>query len=92
MLEKYEYYIEENFEPYAALHGSRQHSNLWGKHTLWGDKMLMTDHIGFYSKNVLINGKPSSGHYHEQYPHMIGAWQYDSKFLNDDFNYEDVEK
>ena len=40
MLEKYEYYIEQTFEPYAAMHESRQHSNLWGKMVLWGDEAL----------------------------------------------------
>jgi len=37
MIEKYEFFIEEHFEPYAAMHESRQHSNLWGKMVLWGD-------------------------------------------------------
>ena len=48
-LEKYELYIETHFEPYAAMHECRQHSNLWGKHVLWGDAALATDHFGFYS-------------------------------------------
>jgi len=69
MLDKYEYFIESNFEPYAAMHESRQHSNLWGKMVLWGDDALKTDHVGFYSKNVLINAEPTAGHFHEQYPH-----------------------
>ena len=91
MLEKYEHYIEQTFEPYAAMHESRQHSNLWGKMVLWGDEALKTDHVGYYSKNVLINGEPTSGHYHEEYPHMVGAWMYNSEFLNPEFNYEDLE-
>ena len=69
MLEKYELYIEHAFEPYAAMHESRQHSNLWGKMVLWGDDALATDHVGFYSKNVLVNAAPTSGHFHEEYPH-----------------------
>lgn len=31
MLEKYELFIEKHFEPYAAMHECRPHSNLWGK-------------------------------------------------------------
>ena len=65
MIAKYEHFIEENFEPYAAMHESRQHSNLWGKMVLWGDDALKTDHIGYYSKDVLINEAPTAGHYHE---------------------------
>ena len=65
MIEKNEHFIEENFEPYAAMQESRQHSNLWGKMVLWGDDALKTDHIGYYSKDVLINEAPSAGHYHE---------------------------
>lgn len=91
MLEKYELYIEKFFEPYAAMHESRPHSNLWGKTLLYGHDALATDHIGFYSP-VLVHGKPSSVHFHEQYPHMVTAWVYDHKYLNADFNYEDLEK
>ena len=92
MLEKYELHIESLFEPYAAMHESRPHSNLWGKMVLWGDEALMTDHIGYYSKNVLVHSEPTAGHYHEDYPHHTQAWMYDHKFLNEDFNYEDVER
>ena len=91
MIAKYEHFIEENFEPYAAMHESRQHSNLWGKMVLWGDDALKTDHIGYYNKAVLINEAPTAGHYHEQYPHQIGAWMYDEKYINEDFNYDDLE-
>ncbi len=35
MLEKYELFIERNFEPYAAMHESRPHSNLQGKYLLY---------------------------------------------------------
>ena len=91
MLDKYEYFIESNFEPYAAMHESRQHSNLWGKMVLWGDDALATDHVGFYSKNVLLHEAPSAGHFHEQYPHMVGAWMYDNQYMNTDFNYDDLE-
>ena len=73
------------------MHESRQHSNLWGKMVLWGDDALKTDHIGYYSKDRLVNEAPTAGHYHEEYPHQIGAWMYDEKYLNEDFNYEDVE-
>ena len=76
-LEKYELYIEKHFEPYASMHECRQHSNLWGKMVLWGDKALETDHIGYYSKNVPLYGNPSQVDFHEEYPHMVSAWVYD---------------
>ena len=91
-IEKYEKFIEENFEPYAAMHECRQHSNLWGKHVLWGDKALMTDNIGYYSGNVKAFGTPSAGNYHEEYPHMVSAWVYDHQYLDSEFNYEDMEQ
>lgn len=91
MLDKYELYIERYFEPYAAMHESRQHSNLWGKHLLYGPQALATDHIGYY-KPVLLHGEPSPVHFHEQYPHMVTAWVYDHKYLNEDFDYSDKEK
>ena len=40
MLDKYEHFISENFEPCAAMHENRQHSNLRGKMVLWGDDAL----------------------------------------------------
>lgn len=91
MLEKYELYIERHFEQYAAMHESRQHSNLWGKVLLYGDTALATDHIGYY-KPVLLHGEPSSVHFHEQYPHMVSAWVYDHKYLSEEFDYNDLEK
>ena len=91
MLEKYELFIEENFEPYAAMHESRPHSNLWGKMVLWGDDALASDHVGFYSKNRLINGAPTSAHFHEEYPHQTQAWMYNDHYVNTDFNYDDLE-
>ena len=92
MLDKYELYIEHAFEPYAAMHESRQHSNLWGKMVLWHDDALASDHIGYYSKNVLLNAAPTSAHFHEEYPHHIQAWIYDEHYMNTDFNYEDEER
>lgn len=89
-LEKYELYIEKYFEPYAAMHECRTHSNLWGKMVLWGDKALETDHFGYY-KPVLVHGKPTETEFNEQYPHMIGAWVYDHQYLNAEFNYNDLE-
>ena len=91
MLEKYELFIERSFEPYAAMHESRPHSNLWGKHIIYNDKALQTDQIGYY-KQVLVHGEPTTVHYHEHYPHMVTAWVYDHSYLNDDFNYNDLEK
>ena len=89
-LEKYELYIERHFEPYAAMHECRPHSNLWGKHVLWGDEALATDHIGFYQP-VLAHGEPSQVAFHEEYPHMVSAWVYDEMYLDAEFNYNDVE-
>ena len=91
-LEKYELYIETHFEPYASMHESRKHSNLWGKMVLWGDKALETDHFGYYSKNVPVYGKPSEVDYHEEYPHMVSAWVYDHQYLDTTFDYNDLEK
>ena len=76
-IEKYEKYIADNFEPYAAMHECRMHSNLWGKHVLWGDEALATDHIGYYSGTVTAIGQPTPGNYHEEYPHMVTGWVYD---------------
>lgn len=90
MLEKYELYIERHFEPYAAMHESRMHSNLWGKMLMYGPAALATDQIGYYNP-VLLHGEPTRVHFHEQYPHMVTAWVYDHKYLNEDFNYEDLE-
>ena len=89
-IEKYELYIERTFQPYAQMHECRSHSNLWGKHVLWGDKCLETDHIGYYSP-VKLHGTPSDVTYHEEYPHMVGAWVYDSQFLDASFDYNDLE-
>ena len=92
MLEKYELYIENAFEPYAAMHESRPHSNLWGKNTIYNDTALQTDHIGYY-KPLLMTGEMSNNvQFHEQYPQMVTAWVYDDHYLNEDFNYEDLEK
>ena len=90
MLEKYELFIERQFEPYAAMHESRQHSNLWGKQLIYSQTALDTDHIGYY-KPVLIHGAPTSVHFHEQYPHIVSGWMYDHLYLSDDFNYDDLE-
>lgn len=35
MLEKYELFVEQHFEPYAPMHECRPHSNLWGKMLLY---------------------------------------------------------
>ena len=91
MLEKYELYIEKYFEPYVAMHESRPHSNLWGKMLLYGPTALATDQIGYY-KPVLLHGEPTSVHFHEQYPHMVSAWVYDHKYMDDTFDYSDTEK
>ena len=90
-LEKYELYIQEHFEPYAAMHSCRKHSNLWGKDVLWGDEALMTDHFGYYSGKVKAFGEPTGANYHEEYPHMVSAWVYDHSYLDSEFNYEDLE-
>ena len=38
MLEKYERYIENYFEPDFPLHHSRPHSPMYGKHTIFTDE------------------------------------------------------
>ena len=91
MLEKYELYIEKHFEPYAAMHECRMHSNLWGKMVPWGDKALETDHYGYYKQIPMTTGA-SEGNYHEEYPYMTTAWVYDHQYLDAEFNYEDLEK
>ena len=91
MLEKYELYIEKYFEPYAAMHECRQHSNLWGKMVPWGDKALETDHFGYY-KDVQLYPDASPGNFHEEYPAMASAWVYDHQYLDADFDYSDLEK
>eukprot|EP00349_Pseudokeronopsis_sp_Brazil_P001237 CAMPEP_0202956692 /NCGR_PEP_ID=MMETSP1396-20130829/1194_1 /ASSEMBLY_ACC=CAM_ASM_000872 /TAXON_ID= /ORGANISM="Pseudokeronopsis sp., Strain Brazil" /LENGTH=146 /DNA_ID=CAMNT_0049673825 /DNA_START=103 /DNA_END=543 /DNA_ORIENTATION=- len=90
MLEKYELFIEANFEPYAAMHECRPHSNLWGKHLNYPAEALASDPIGYYKPKTLYESA-TDVHFHEEYPHMVTAWVYDEKFLNDDFNYEDME-
>jgi hypothetical protein len=64
MLEKYELYIEKYFEPYASMHESRPHSNLWGKNLIYSQEALSTDHIGYY-KPVLLHGEPTTVTFHE---------------------------
>ena len=91
MVEKYEKYIEDYFEPYAAMHECRQHSNLWGKMVSWGDKALATDHFGYYTP-VNAFGNASEGNFHEEYPHMVTAWLYDHQYLDAKFDYNDLEK
>ena len=90
-IEKYELYIEDAFEPYAAMHECRPHSNLWGKHVLWGDKALETDHVGFYTQEVSAFAQPTDVAFHEEYPHMVSAWVYDHTYLDPEFDYEDRE-
>lgn len=41
------------------MHECRPHSNLWGKHVIYGPETIASDPIGYYSKNVLLNGTPS---------------------------------
>ena len=59
MLEKYELFIERSFEPYAAMHESRPHSNLYGKNLLYSDTALQSDFIGYY-KPVHVHGLPTT--------------------------------
>ena len=91
MLEKYELFIERSFEPYAAMHESRPHSNLNGKDVLYNDEALQSDVIGYY-KPVALHGTPSTVAFHEQYPHLVTAWVYDHQYLSEEFNYEDAER
>lgn len=73
------------------MHESRQHSNLYGKMVQFGPEALATDYIGYY-KPVGLHPEPTTVSFHEEYPHMVTAWVYDHKFLNNDFNYQDLEK
>ena len=91
-LEKYELYIEKNFDPYASMHECRKYSNLWGKMVLWGDEALNTDPFGYYSQNVPVYGAPSEVDYHEEYPHMVTGWLYDHQYLDVEFDYNDLEQ
>ena len=89
-LEKYEFFIEQNFEPYATMHECRPHSNLHGKMLLYSDEALSTDYIGYY-KPIPMHGEPTTVHYHEEYPHAVGAWIYNHHYISDDFDYSDTE-
>lgn len=91
MLEKYELFIEKNFEPDFPLHESRPHSNLHGKLLLYNDEQLGTDHIGYYSKERLVTGEPTGAGFYEEYPHMTGSWVYNSMYENESFDYSEPE-
>lgn len=82
MLEKYELFIEKNFEPDFPLHESRPHSNLHGKFLIYSDSQLASDHIGYYSKDRLVTGEPTGAGFYEEYPHMTGSWVYQSLYTN----------
>ena len=86
----YQIYVRNSQTMKENFRDCRQHSNLWGKMVLWGDKALATDHFGYY-KPVLVHGEPSKADFTEQYPHMVGAWVYDHQYLNAEFNYNDLE-
>ena len=91
MVEKYELLIESLFEPDASLNPSRPYSNLNGKLVLYGNDVLQSDPIGYYSKNKLVTGKPTGVGFYEEYPDQANAWVYEELELNDDFDYTDDE-
>ena len=76
-MDKYGHLTLTNYEVNTVINRFRQHSNFLERMVLWGDQALATDHIGFSSKNVLLNKAPTAGHFHEQYPHQAGAWVHD---------------
>ena len=52
----------------------------------------MTDHIGYYSKDVPAVAQPTTANYHEEYPHMVSAYVYSHHYLDSEFDYEDLEQ
>lgn len=90
MIEKYEHFIEQHYEPYTTMHESRPHSNLAGKELNFGNKALQSDPIGWY-KELGMQEDPSESHFHEAYPLMADAWVYDFHYMQEDFDYNDIE-
>lgn len=49
---------------------SRPYSNLHGKMLIYGNEALLTDHVGWYSKNRKVTGEQSNYYsFIEEYPH-----------------------
>ena len=89
MLDKYEHFIELNFEPDVPLHRSRPHSYLHNNTVQYSDNILQSDPIGWYKRDVLVTGEPTAAGFYEEYPHMVGAWVYTDMFGNDEFDYSE---
>ena len=70
MIEKYELFIQDNFEVDFPLHVSRPHSNLHHKFLTYSDSQLSSDPIGYYSKDKLVTGEPLGTGFYEEYPNM----------------------
>ena len=87
MLEKYEIYIENYFEPDFPLHQSRPHSPMYGKIPIFSDSQLASDPIGYYSKNLLVSGEPIGSGFHEEYPNASHSWYYEQYFIDPTFDY-----
>jgi hypothetical protein len=57
---------------------------------LYSNEALMTDHVGWYSKNRLVAGEPSNEYtFHEEYPHMVSGWIYEDLYANEDFDFSE---
>ena len=89
MLDKYEFFIEEHFEPDFPLHKSRPHADNHGKVLNWTDEHIATDPIGYYSQDKLVSGEPTGVGFYEEYPNMTGGWVYTTHTSNEDFDYTD---
>ena len=92
MLQKYETFIEDHFEPDFAQHKSRPHGDQHGKLLSYSDHQFEADPIGYYSKKMLVSGEPSQAGFYEEYPNMTGSWMYTTSFTNDNFDYSDDTK
>ena len=91
MLEKYEIFIANYFEPDFPLHHSRPHSPMYGKLNIFTDTQLASDPIGYYSQNKLISGQPMGAGFHEEYPNSSHSWYYESYFTDPTFDYKYTE-
>ena len=89
MLEKYEVFIERNYEPDFPLHKSRPHGDNHGKVLNFSDKQVEGDPIGYYSKDKLMTGEPTGVGFYEEYPNMTGSWIYNTVTTNEHFDYTD---
>lgn len=65
----------------TSTDASRPYSNLHGKLLVYGNKALLTDHVGFYSKDRLVTGEQSNYYnFIEEYPHQATGWLYEDLY------------